>query len=340
MTFGSKICETRMRMGISQERLGELVGVSRQTVSKWELDEALPETPKLIRLCRFLSVSADELLSYAVSSEDSVMDGYGMYRGDKCEIVLTSRFALSLYAEGDMIGMRLYMGDDRYKKLCAVCERDLKRKTTDYSFVTEKSGDIISSADGCGHLIGSEFDKSALSGMRLLEKINIDRSDTPLPSVGEYGVARCLSAWRKMSEYRSEPHHFSFNLCTDRLEYVFSIMPEHNNIYCGASNNRVFDLGLIGGTQYFRLRSYDDDSAPFCAFTADFGYEPADLKIPAAEVNVTDACSVRNYSRGKVGSSGMIFFVKRYTDDSIILAGCGGDEYGYYRDGPFIERII
>ena len=47
-----------------------------------------------------------------------------------------------------------------------------------------------------------------------------------------------------------------------------------------------------------------------------------------------------NLARGKVGSSGMIFFVKRYTDDSIILAGCGGDEYGYYRDGPFIERII
>ncbi len=340
MTCGSKICETRTKMGISQEKLGEIVGVSRQTVSKWELDEAFPEPSKLIRLCRYIGVSADELLSYLGTSDDVVMDGYGVYRGDNKEIVLTSCFALSLYSGGDKMGMRLYRGDDKRKSLCAICERDLKSKTTEYSFITEKSGDIISSGKQIDSLIGTEFDKSVLKDMRMIEKINIDRSGMPLPSVGEYGVARCLSEWRKMSEYHSESSHFSFNLCTDRLEYVFSIMPEHENIYCGASNNRVFDLGLIGGSQYFRLRNYDDNDKPFCAFYADLSYEPVDIKIPAAEVNTTVACNVMNASGSHVGSSGMVFFVKRYSDDMIILAGCGGDEYGYYRDGAYCEKII
>ena len=93
---------------------------------------------------------------------------------------------------------------------------------------------------------------------------------------------------------------------------------------------------LCSSPECLRADSLGEGSCTTCSYLG----HPADLKIPAAEVNVTDACSVRNYSRGKVGSSGMIFFVKRYTDDSIILAGCGGDEYGYYRDGPFIERII
>ncbi len=340
MTCGSKICETRTKMGISQEKLGEIVGVSRQTVSKWELDEAFPEPTKLIRLCRYIGVSADELLSYLDAADDTGMDGYGVYRGENREIVLTSMFALFLYSGSDKIGMRLYKGDEKRKSLCAVCERDLKSKTTEFSFITEKSGDIVDSGGRIGYLIGTEFDKSVLNGMRIIEKINLDRSGMPLPSVGEYGVARCLSEWRKMSEYHSESSYFSFNLCTDRLEYVFSIMPDHENIYCGASNNRVFDLGLICGAQYFRLRNYDDNDKPFCAFYADLGYEPAYIKIPAAEVNTTDACSVRNSSAGRVGGSGLIFFVKRYSDDTIILAGCGGDEYVYNRDGAYCEKII
>ena len=62
MTLGERIQSKRSALGLSQERLAELVGVSRQAVSKWELSDALPDTDKLIPLARALRITVDELL--------------------------------------------------------------------------------------------------------------------------------------------------------------------------------------------------------------------------------------------------------------------------------------
>lgn len=61
-TLGARIQAHRRRMGLSQEQLAERLGVSRQAVSKWELDESLPELDKALALCRVFGVSADMLL--------------------------------------------------------------------------------------------------------------------------------------------------------------------------------------------------------------------------------------------------------------------------------------
>ena len=42
MTMGRRIAEQRKRIGLSQEALGEKMGVSRQAISKWEADGAVP----------------------------------------------------------------------------------------------------------------------------------------------------------------------------------------------------------------------------------------------------------------------------------------------------------
>lgn len=62
MTLGENINRCRKRSGLSQEQLAEKVGVSRQAVSKWELNEAQPEIEKLIALTRALEISSDVLL--------------------------------------------------------------------------------------------------------------------------------------------------------------------------------------------------------------------------------------------------------------------------------------
>lgn len=51
-----------MAMNISQEQLAEKISVSRQSVSKWEMDQALPQIDKVLQLCELFDVSADELL--------------------------------------------------------------------------------------------------------------------------------------------------------------------------------------------------------------------------------------------------------------------------------------
>ncbi|MBP1553841.1 MAG: helix-turn-helix transcriptional regulator [Oscillospiraceae bacterium] len=62
MTFGKKISELRKSAGLSQEQFGEMFGVSRQSVSKWESDQTMPELTTIIRIADFFSISVDELL--------------------------------------------------------------------------------------------------------------------------------------------------------------------------------------------------------------------------------------------------------------------------------------
>ncbi len=70
MTLGERIRRYRGREGLSQEALAERVGVSRQAVSKWETDAAMPELDKLAALARALGVTADQLLNGDVSTEE------------------------------------------------------------------------------------------------------------------------------------------------------------------------------------------------------------------------------------------------------------------------------
>lgn len=62
MTLGQNIQALRHTAGLSQEGLGEKLGVSRQAISKWEADGAVPEVDKLIALSRLFGVNLHDLL--------------------------------------------------------------------------------------------------------------------------------------------------------------------------------------------------------------------------------------------------------------------------------------
>ena len=62
MTIGDKITNMRNSLGLSQEALADKLSVSRQSVSKWEMDQAQPQIDKILQLCELFGVSADELL--------------------------------------------------------------------------------------------------------------------------------------------------------------------------------------------------------------------------------------------------------------------------------------
>ena len=62
MTTGQRIAELRRQQNLSQEALGELLGVTRQSISKWESDAALPEVEKLVAMSRLFRISVGALL--------------------------------------------------------------------------------------------------------------------------------------------------------------------------------------------------------------------------------------------------------------------------------------
>lgn len=62
MKFNEKLIELRKAKGLSQEELGNELGVSRQTVSKWELGQSYPDFQKLVLLSDFFDISLDKLI--------------------------------------------------------------------------------------------------------------------------------------------------------------------------------------------------------------------------------------------------------------------------------------
>lgn len=68
MTIGQRIAQNRKNLGLSQEALGERLGVSRQSIYKWESDAALPEVEKLIALSRLFGISVGALLGVEETS--------------------------------------------------------------------------------------------------------------------------------------------------------------------------------------------------------------------------------------------------------------------------------
>ena len=66
MKLGENILKLRKQNGLSQEQLGEQIGVTRQTISNWELNETAPNPEQLKALSKVLSVSLDELLDNEV----------------------------------------------------------------------------------------------------------------------------------------------------------------------------------------------------------------------------------------------------------------------------------
>ena len=72
MTIGEKITNLRTAANISQEELAEKIAVSRQSVSKWEMDQALPQIDKVLQLCELFNITTDELLHETITISRTV----------------------------------------------------------------------------------------------------------------------------------------------------------------------------------------------------------------------------------------------------------------------------
>ena len=62
MEITEKLLNLRKANGLTQEQLAEQLGVSRQSVSKWESGQAMPELDKIVSICEIFHVTADYLL--------------------------------------------------------------------------------------------------------------------------------------------------------------------------------------------------------------------------------------------------------------------------------------
>lgn len=72
MTLGQKLFEMRKKAALSQEQVAEVLGVTRQTVSKWETDQTTPDFDKIIPISKLYNVSVNELFGEETKINESI----------------------------------------------------------------------------------------------------------------------------------------------------------------------------------------------------------------------------------------------------------------------------
>ncbi|MBP1584484.1 MAG: helix-turn-helix domain-containing protein [Lachnospiraceae bacterium] len=100
MSFSDNLIELRKMNGFSQEELADMIGVSRQTLSKYETGESLPDIEKCKLLAEVFSVTMDDLISYDKNTDENMGYGvppkgkhiFGMVKvGEKGQIVIPAK---------------------------------------------------------------------------------------------------------------------------------------------------------------------------------------------------------------------------------------------------------
>ena len=111
MSFGKNLQFLRkMHNSMTQEELAERMGVSRQTISKWESETAYPEMEKAFELCQFFSCSMDRLFRENMNMEN---EAYSPVRIEELEAFRMVRYVvISHDPESDALN---HMKDGRKK---------------------------------------------------------------------------------------------------------------------------------------------------------------------------------------------------------------------------------
>ncbi len=125
MSFGENLLSLRKAKGMSQDELGAQLNVSRQTVSKWELDETTPELGKLILLGEYFGVSIDDLVKGQKPAPKAESDTFEIEvtktRNTTCDIILLVLKIAGIILGGmvliDVIVMIIYFITNRFPSL-------------------------------------------------------------------------------------------------------------------------------------------------------------------------------------------------------------------------------
>lgn len=70
MSLGNHLFQSRKRAGLTQEEVAFKLGVSRQTISKWELDETVPDIYQVKKLAGLYHLSLDDLITFDIELQE------------------------------------------------------------------------------------------------------------------------------------------------------------------------------------------------------------------------------------------------------------------------------
>lgn len=132
MSLGNHLFHARKKKGLSQEEVAEKLGISRQTVSKWETDETLPDICQSKRLAVLYGLSLDELVEFDIDIQEiqEVIDKTSEEVSDKIDWTKawSSKYPVLAQYQGkvdtDYYGMELEKLLNDLEKKYGYCELD------------------------------------------------------------------------------------------------------------------------------------------------------------------------------------------------------------------------
>ncbi len=255
----------------------------------------------------------------------------GVYSKSNFEIAVSKEFVLIHYKKIDYYGVKLF----RNNKIIAFIERKTGDRQIAKYFFHVKNNIYCTNFDILENIVDEVCDIKQYENdneLSLKDKIIVNEDKPYLPTVSESGIEKCLKLWTMGIEFNVTNDSFYFHMQTNKLEYIVSIQHnESKNIYCGISINMPFENGLFGSGQYFRIRNLNDNSEPYCWWICNLG-QKVEEKDFTKLICESGKCIQNN--------EGTYWLIKRYTDDQIVLQGCGEDEYIYNRILNKVEYFI
>ncbi len=196
MTIGEKIIQLRFKNKISQEQLAEKLSVSRQSVSKWEIGQSMPQIENVMQICKIFSVTSDELLNDeielyrkevpVIQNRKNKYFGTDGFRGE-ANVTLTS---MQAYRVGRFLGWFFSINHSSSYKPRIVIGKDTRRSSynLEYSLVagitasgadvymlhvtTTPSVSYVTRQDGfdCGVMITASHNPFYDNGIKIINK--------------------------------------------------------------------------------------------------------------------------------------------------------------------------
>ena len=115
MTIGDRLLKLRRERNLSQEDLANELDVSRQTISKWETNQSVPDFDKIVPLCNYFGITTDELLTgnkdIVEAQADNVKSNYARNIAVAVSMYIISLVSIIICAEvfnSPIIGVSLF----------------------------------------------------------------------------------------------------------------------------------------------------------------------------------------------------------------------------------------
>lgn len=158
--FGTIIKKLREKQGLSQEELGDIVGVSDKTVSSWEINRTEPKMGIVQQLADYFNVTTDYLIKGEESSSTNELKKIdNLFEIDKIKLPLLGTIACGepIYADEDRESYIL-AGADIKADFCLKCKGDsmINARINDGDIVFIRKQDIVNNGEIAAIIIDDE----------------------------------------------------------------------------------------------------------------------------------------------------------------------------------------